>query len=258
MKFKNIFLLQSLLITFMLTVCAEPEKPILPFIYNIIPIVKDLKNQKWISQCRLAIIPTILGIALCCNHKNLIQNIQEHPISFLAASYFLSNYLIDTWSKYQQLNQSLQLFLFSQTMSRYMLCLLATKNTMNNLCLTKNTIFDEQDFSNTIIKQTGHSLEELELFTFELLNNSISCMNNACIDINSTNLEEKIYYLFKDQTSLEQMLLICKDDAILYEKLIHFYENPEENYKETLQQLCNLIRSHFNCFIKKGLDINTY
>lgn len=229
------------------------EKPIIPFVYNTIPVVQDLQLQKYISTCRLIMMPTILAISLYFNKLTLAESISKHPLVFLAISYLAGNYLIDSVSKYRQLNQTLQFFIFSQTMSRYMLCLLAVKNTMKHISEKQNLYFNEQEFTDLIIKNTGHSLEELELFTFELLNSSIHAVQNLCIDINTTDMEEKIYYLFKEQMSLEQMLLLCQKYPVLYKELFEFYQTPDQKYHQTLQKLCFLIQTHFNHFIKKKL-----
>ena len=229
--------------------CNHQE--MVPLVYNIVPVVKDLRLQKWISQCRCIIIPVIVAATLYFNKEKVVENIVQHPMPFALISYFLGNCIIDSVSKYRQINQTLDFFLFSQAMSRYMLCMLAIKNTMLRLKVTKGIDFNEQDFDAIIIKNTGYSIAELETFTFELLSSSIHSINNLCIDMNTIDIEEKIYFLFKEQIALEQMLVVCKDDAMIYAELTKFHDHPEEEYEFVIKKFCALVHQHFNYFIQK-------
>src|SRR3990167_8728374 len=124
MEYKKNQLRISLLISVIffggLSLQAQKDTP--PLAYSIVPIVKDLRSQKFISQCRLAIIPAIIAVAWYCNQISLTETIQKSPLLFSATAYFLGNFVIDSMVKYQQINQVLGFFLFSQTMSRYLLC----------------------------------------------------------------------------------------------------------------------------------------
>lgn len=227
-----------------------------PSTYNITPTLHDINLQKKLSQYRILIIPTIIALTLYFNKENLIRNITEYPVHCLAISYLIGNYVIDTFSKYRQLNQSLQFFIFSQTMTRYMLCIHAILNSMKQLYTSKNDSFNEQAFLETITHYTGHSLDDLERFNCELLNSSTDSIHNACINISPPNLEEKTYMLFKEKITIEQMLIISKDDPIFYPILVQFYSDPEKNYESIIITLCKAIQSHFNYFMKKNLHFD--
>jgi hypothetical protein len=218
----------------------------MPCVYNFDPVVKNLRMQKIVSLSRLLVIPAIVAITLYFNKNKVIENIENHPIPFAFASYFLGNCLIDSISKYSQIDQTLEFFLFSQTMSRYLLCILAIKNSMKRFDAIKVIKFDEQKFFSIVANSTGHTVQELEILTEQLLNSSIHSMDNLCI-------EEKLYCMCKEQITIEQMLLVCKDDTLIYQELVKFYENPEKEYESILVKMCILISQHFNYFIKKKL-----
>lgn len=222
----------------------------IPLVYNIVPVVKDLRLQGMISKCRLIVIPSIIALTLYCNQKKIVQMIEKDTIPFALLAYFLGNCVIDSIAKYRQIDQALEFFLFAQMMSRYMLCVFAIKNTMKKVMSTKGRSFDEHDFLTQVIECTGYSIEELEVFSTELLGSSINSINKLCIDINTTDIEEKIYLVFKEQISLEQILLLCKNDVDVYAALMKFHENPEQEFAEVMKTLCFLIRGHFNYFMK--------
>ncbi|MFA5998501.1 MAG: hypothetical protein WC747_00575 [Candidatus Babeliales bacterium] len=222
---------------------------IVPYVYNFSPVVNDLQIQQWLSKSRLIMIPTIVAIALYVKKESIANMIADYPLTFLATSCFACNYLIDTISKYRQINQTLNYFLFSQSMSRYMLCAMAIKNTMKQQCEIKNISFDEDDFFKAIQAETGHSFQELESFTFELINSSLHSISNLCIDMHKTDIEEKIYFLFKDKISIEQMLFLSKNDKKLHSELLKFYNNPEQQYQHITTTLCTLLKKHLNCFL---------
>ena len=219
--------------------------------YQIEPIAKNLQIQAKIAKCRLFSIPTVIALSLSLNHSYFMQKIYDHPVWFLLGSYLFVNYMIDSFVKYREMNQTIQFFLFSQTLSRYLLCIFAVKNTMKRLRVTKGIDFNEQEFMAMVAKNTGYTIAELETFTFQLLNSSIDSFSAVCIGANCTEIEEKIYFALKDQVTLEQMLLVCKNDAMIYQKLLSFYENPEKNYQLIMKNLCTLIHDYFNNLIKK-------
>ncbi|MBP6892483.1 hypothetical protein KBB68_02785, partial [Candidatus Babeliales bacterium] len=222
----------------------------IPLVYNIVPVVEELRLQGMISKCRLIVIPIIIVLTLYCNQKKIVQMIEKDPFPFALLAYFLGNCVIDSIAKYRQIDQTLEFFLFAQMMSRYMLCLFAIKNTMKKITFTKSCFFDEQNFLTKVIESTGYSIEELEIFSAELLGSSINSINKLCIDINTTDIEEKMYLVFKEQISLEQILLLCKNDADIYTALMKFHKNPEQEFENILKTLCVLIRGHFNYFMK--------
>lgn len=235
---------------------VQTKTPIATSTYNVIPTLNDINLQKRLSLYRILIIPTIIAATLYFNKENFIRNITEYPIHFLAISYLIGNYVIDTFSKYRQLNQSLQFFIFSQTMSRYMLCIHAILNTMKQLSIAKNDSFNQQAFLATIIQSTGHSLDDLERFNCELLNSSATSIHNVCIDISPSYLEEKTYILFKEKITIERMIVMSKNDPILYPILVQFYSDPEKEYESIILTLCKAIQSHFNYFMKKKLHFD--
>lgn len=234
----------------------KSDQGIVPFVYNIVPVIKDLKFQQWISQSRLMVMPAMLSITLYCCKNHLAQYIADYPIPFLAFSFLIGNFLTDSVFKYRQINQAVQFFLFSQAMSRYLLCMIAVKNRMQQVSILKEANFNEQEFLRLIVQSTGHTIEELELFIFELLNSSMNSINHLCVNVNTTDIEEKIYFLFKEKITIEQMLLACKNDEAVYEKLLEFHKDPEQNYENIMQTLCLLVHTQFNYLIKKKLHID--
>ena len=233
---------------FVVTAQAESENSSLG--YNVVPILKDLQLQAIISKCRLVVIPSIIALTLYCNQKKIVEMIQISPITFALLAYFLGNCVIDSIAKYRQIDQTLEFFLFAQMMIRYMLCIFALKNTMKKLMLIKTGFFNEEDFFKKVAVCIGHSVEDLETFSIELLNSSINSVSKLNIDINAADIEEKMYFLLKEQISLEQILLLCKDDSVVYAELMKFHENPEEEFESVMKTLCFLIRGHFNYFMK--------
>lgn len=222
----------------------------IPFIYQTVPILKDLRLQAITSKCRLVIIPSIIAVTLCCNQKKILEMMQARPVTFALLAYFLGNCVIDSIAKYRQIDQTLDYFVFAQTMNRYMLCVFAVKNTMKKLSMTKTGLFNEQDFLTKVMQNTGYSMHELEIFSEELLQSSIYAINRLCMDINTTDLEGKFYTVLKEEVTLEQMLLFCKNDNVVYVELMKFHENPEQKFDEVMTSLCVLIRKHFNFFMK--------
>ncbi|MCX5924511.1 MAG: hypothetical protein NTZ68_03755 [Candidatus Dependentiae bacterium] len=249
MRQKNQALYIFLLFTFSTNLPENSTDLIAPSVYNFSPVVNDLQLQQWLSKSRLVIIPTIIAIALYVKKESMVDMIADYPLTFLATTCFTCNYLIDTFSKYRQINQTLNCFLFSQSMSRYMLCAMAIRNTMKEQREIKHISFDEHDFFKTIATETGHSFQELESFTFELINSSLHSISSLCIDINKTDIEEKIYFLFKDKISIEQMLLLSKNDKKMHSELLKFYNNPEQQYSHITTTLCALLKKHLSCFL---------
>lgn len=233
----------------------KAEKDIIPFVYNVVPVIKDVKFQQWVAQSRLIIMPVMLGITLYCCKNHLMEYVTDYPIPFLAFSFLIGNFLTDSVFKYRQINQAVQFFLFSQAMSRHLLCMIAVKNKMQRISLIKGTNFNEQEYLRFIMEKTGHTIEELELLIFELLNSSMNSINHLCVNVNTTDIEEKIYFLFKEQITIEQMLLVCKNDENIYDQLFEFHNDPEQNYEYIMETLCVLIHAQFNSFMKKKLHI---
>ena len=215
-----------------------------PIVYSYSHIISDIKQRQKLSKSRLIAIPAIVCATLLFNKNSIIESAKNSPIPFIAASCFLSNYIIDTFYKYQTINQTLDFFIFSQKMSHYMLCAMILKNTMSKKDEFKNINFKEEEFLTTIALQTGYSFEELEQLTIELLNNSLLSINGLCFDINTTELGEKVYFLFKDKVSMSQMLILSKDDKRLHNALLKFYTNPEKEYQDTLTTICSLLKNH--------------
>lgn len=233
---------------FAVIVHAKSEN--MTFVYNAGLVVKDLRLQAITSKCRLIVIPSLIALTLYCNQKKMFEIIETYPVIFCLLSYFLGNCVIDSVLKYRQIDQTVEFFLFSQTMSRYMLCIFALKNTMKKLDTFKKNSFNEQDFLAKIIEHTGYSMQELEILSTELLRSSIQGIYKLCIDVNAADMEEKFYTVLKEQITLEQMLLLCKNDSAAYCELLKFHENPEQKFDEVMKNLCLLIRKHFNFFMK--------
>lgn len=231
------------------TLPRTDHQNIIPLIYNLSPVVDDLQLQKNLSECRLFFLPVLLGITSCLHYQNIKSLITDYPISFVMLSLFSGNYFLDTISRYRQIKQTLHFFLFSQAMARYILSTLAVKNHLKKVYEKRHQSFDELYFEELFLQNTGQTIEELEKFTFELINTSITAINNLCIDINTTGIEEKIYFLFKEKITLEQMLMIAQKDKTLYEALITFYNDPNINQEAFLKKIAKLIQKQLDCFI---------
>ncbi|HSW75936.1 MAG TPA: hypothetical protein VLG50_02760 [Candidatus Saccharimonadales bacterium] len=232
---------------------SESQQPhknnVIPPVYNYSPVVTTLKLQQSLFASKLIIIPIILSIALCAQKRNIFQMITHYPFTFLALSFFTCNYFIDTICKYQQINQALNFFIFSQNINCYILSIMAIKNTMKHIHEIDQTLFDEDEFFYTIKQNTGHSFHELEIFTFELINSSLHSINNLCLDINKIDMGEKIYLLFKDKISIEHVLLLSKNNQELHADLLQFSNNPHQEYKQLTTKICTLLKRHINSFI---------
>lgn len=218
-------------------------------VYSYNNIISDLRQRQKLSKSRLVAIPAIVCATLLFNKNSIVESAKNSPITFIASSCFLSNYIIDTFYKYQTINKALKFFMFSQKMSHYMLCAMILKNTMGEQSEFKNIHFKEEEFLTTIALKTGHSFEELEQLTIELLNNSLLSINGLCFDINTTSLGEKVYFLFKDKVSMGQMLLLSKHDKTLHDALLKFYASPEKEYNDTLTTICSLLKNHLQAVL---------
>lgn len=221
--------------------------------HYIVPIAKNLRMQKLLSVCRVIVIPAIIAVTLYCNRQGVVESVVKYPLPFALTSYFLGNSIIDSISKYRQIRQALEFFEFSQTMNRYLLCMQAIKNSMKRLYISKNIVFDEQEFFVKVQKYAGHTFEELEIFVQQVLSSSVQSINRLCIDMNISENEEKICFVCKDQITVEQMLLVCKDDVLIYSKLLKFFKYPEQEYESLIQSICILMQQHFEYFVKKKL-----
>jgi hypothetical protein len=229
---------------------AKPED--ISLIYSAVPVAKDLQWQAKISKYRLIVIPGIVAFTLCCNQKKIFQMIESSPVSFALLAYLLGNFVIDSVTKYQQIDYALNFFLFAQKISHYTLCLFAIKNTMKKMTLHNSESFNEQRFLSLIYENSGYSLEELEVYSIDLLNSSLYVVDKLCIDTNPISFEEKVYILRKEQISLEQILLLCTSDLVIHELLVKFHKNPESEFELVMKKICFLIRKHFNSFMKNN------
>jgi len=223
--------------------------------YTTIPMIHDLELQQKTSLCRLGLLPAILIVVAYFQSSNIKEMISTHPVPFVAVSYLLGNFFIDTLSKYRKIHDTLQLLLFSQTMNRYMLSALAIKNTMQHLYATKNEQFDEELFFHKLTVHTGYSFAELEKFTSEIIHNCLLFVHDLCLNPYIENINEQIYVLMKNKITMDQILLVSSSDQELYYHLQQFNQNPEKNYEFILEKLGILIKNHLDCFIKKNLHV---
>lgn len=220
-----------------------------------IPMIHDLQQQQKTSLYRLALLPTILIVVAYFQSSNIQEMIYQHPVPFIAASYLLGNFLIDTFSKHKKINDTLQLLLFAQTMNHYMLSALAIKNSMQNIYITKNKSFNEELFFHNLTKHTGYSFEELEQFVSEIIHNCLLFVHDLCINPYIENIHAHIYDLMKNKITIDQVLLLANNDKELYALLQQFNQNPEKNYELAVEKLGFLIKKHFDYFIKKNLHV---
>lgn len=244
-------------------ITTEHQTPPIHAIHNVLPMISDLEIAQKVSLCRLALFPSLLAL-VAYMHKNAITStIYDNPLSFLAISYLLGNYLIDTAAKYQKINQTLRFLLLFHTMNRYMLCAFAIKNNIlqryknhpQQLGLIELNLFDEHQFFQKITAHTGYTLEELEFFTTELIHQSMCTINDISLSNYQDRADDHMYFLLKDKITLEQVMAASKHDPTLYPALIKYMQNPEAEYESILETIGLLIKQQINSFIKKNLHI---
>jgi len=230
------------------TATISPHQNNLPShaVHSFPRTIEELRQRKKLSSCRLIIIPAVIALTSYFNKSSIEASMHESPIAFLAAACFLSNYIIDTYAKYQTLKKTLELFMFSQTISHYILCMLTIKNEMKHQNEMKNTNFNEDDFYTVVIAQTGFSFLDLEKLSQELTSDSLHSINGLCANINTTNLDELLYFFSQEKISPEQLLSLIKDNKKLSGALLTFYQHPEEEYKNTLTMVCSLLKKHLH------------
>ncbi|MBP6892609.1 hypothetical protein KBB68_03445, partial [Candidatus Babeliales bacterium] len=110
---KNRFSFDLCLMGLLLVVTyVQSNQENIPLVYNIVPVVEELRLQGMISKCRLIVIPSIIVLTLYCNQKKIVQMIEKDPFPFVLLAYFLGNCVIDSIAKYRQIDQTLEFFLF--------------------------------------------------------------------------------------------------------------------------------------------------
>lgn len=241
MKYKKHLLLTSLwvLITsYNYTQERPPEQINKDFLshYHII--------ERTILAGKLILIPTVLSILVYTQHKSIYNTVKNYPISSMIASYSAVSFISDTFVKYKQIAQALQLLQTSKKIYRYILYAIGIKNTM--IQLSKKSIefsFCEEDFCKTITSYIPLSFTELEQLTFDLLHKTSSSIENLHLIIES-NLDETIYILSKEHITIDQLLQIYQDDTEIYPYLEKFHQNPTKYYHETILHLNTLIKNH--------------
>ena len=200
--------------------------------------------EKTMITGKLAIVSTILSIIVYTQHKSIYNTIKNYPISSIIASYCIASFISDTFIKYKQIAQALQLLQTSKKIYRYILYAIGIKNTM--MQLSKKSIdfsFCEEDFCKTITSYIPLSFTELEQLTFELLHKTSNTIENLHLMIES-NLDETIYILSKEHITIDQLLQIYQDDIEIYPYLEKFHQNPTKYYYETILHLNTLIKNH--------------
>lgn len=252
-KKKRLNLRLSIVSICFIAVLAQAESESVRFVCDAGSVIQDLKLQATTSKYRLIVIPSIIALTLYAHQKKVFEMIETQPVAFALLAYFLGNCIIDSISKYRQIDQALHFFLFAQKMNRYMLCMFAIKNTMKKLNTFKNECFDEQLFLTTIVNNTQHSLQELENFNDGLMQSSMQAVSKLCLDINVAAMDEKFYRLVKEQISLEQILLLCKNDFNLHQALQAFYQNPENEFESIMKKVCFLFQKHFKIFYENKI-----
>ena len=207
-------------------------------------VATDLGVEKARAFSKAFLIPLTITTALIFNKTNLLKNFQEYPISSLAISCFACNYFMDTIAKYQQINQALSYFLFAKTFSRYVLTIIAIKNTLTST-KNKNRIIKEQEFLAEVTRNLPLSFSEIDSLALEILVSSINTVNNLQIDIN-TDITEKVYFLFKENLHIEQVLNLVSDNQELYPHLHDFYLDPH--------QCIDCITTHMNTLLHESIN----
>lgn len=218
----------------------------------ISPIISDLQTAKKVSWCRMTLVPALIAFVAYTHKDSITHTISHNPGYFLAASYLVGNYIIDTCAQYHKINKSLDMLMTSQIMHHYVLCLHAIKQSLDqNSLLSKRT----ESFFETIKNATGYTIEELEFFSTKLVQQCRCTINELGIDEDHSNQQDQIYYLLKDKITIQQILAASEYDKILHAALVTYEKNPEEAYNATIQLICKLIKTEINSFIKKNLHI---
>lgn len=236
-------------------IITEHQAPLIDSTHNALPLISDLKTAKTTSLCRLALLPSLLIIVAYMHQGTIARTIYNNPVSFLAMSYLLGNYLIDTVAKYQRINHTLRFLLLSHTMNRYMLCAFAIKNNFLQQHKSNCVQFNEQQFFEKIIVHTGYTIEELEIFTTELIHQSLSAIHDISLNKYQDQTNDHLYFLLKDKITIEQIMTTSKQDPILYQALLNYTKNPETEHESVLEAIGMLMKQQINSFIKKNLHI---
>lgn len=212
---------------------------------------EQLSLEKKISFYKLILIPSLIGSLLLYNKKNLLEGIKKNPFVVLVGGCIISNFYIDAAIKYREINDTMQLFQLSKTISRYLLYASAIKNTMLQVAKRDACCdFKEDVFLKMITNEIPLSFQELELFAFELLHSCIKTIHTLHIKIH-TDIEEQIYLLCKEHIALEDILIFYENDAKIYPLLQKLQENPNQYYKNTALELNTLIKEQFQYMINR-------
>lgn len=223
--------------------------------HNVLPIISDLKTVKTVSLCRLVLLSALIGV-IGSMHKDIIfKGVYHNPFSFLAVSYLLGNYLIDTVAKYKKVNKTLTFLLMSQTINRYLLAAFAVKNNIAQQEKSSLNSFDETQFFEKITRYAGYSLEELEFFTTELIHQSTCAINDLTMDNYQDASNDHMYDLLKEKITVQQIIAASKQDPVLYQALLKYIQNPKEEHESIIETIGLLIKEQMNSFIKKNLHI---
>jgi len=136
-----------------------------------------------------------------------------------------------------------------------MLCAFAIKNNILQQYKNHSQPFNEQQFFQKITLHAGYTVEELEFFTTELTAQCLNSVNDITLSIHQDSIDDHMYYLLKDKITIEQILAASKHDPILYQALLKYLQNPEEQYESILETIGLLIKDQINSFMKKNLHI---
>lgn len=194
---------------------------------NVSEEISNLQTTKIVSLVKASLVPVSLLIGIYFNKKNIEENFKNFPITSIAISLFTSNFLIDSILKYKHINKAINMFMFAKLISKYLLASTSIKNSMIKLQGKEN--FDLDAFNREITSGTNLSYKELEMLIFELLNSSSHTINNLRIDVN-TDISEKIYFLFRENLEIEQIVEITQSESELYFYIKQFQLHPIKTY----------------------------
>ncbi len=211
-------------------------------------LTQDLQIAKYVSLAKVTLISVACGSLFLYHQKQMLQTIKEYPFTYLATTLFTSNYFIDVYIKYKQMKKLLEYYIHLKALSRHMLYAIAIKNTMIQTSKKNFIEFNQHDFCNTITANIPLSFLELETLTTELLKNSTNAIKQLHIEA-STDCTEQIYFLFKDNLSIEQALSLAQKEKSLYKKLQSFQIDPEKYYTSLIAELNYMIRKDLHYFL---------
>lgn len=219
--------------------------------YNTLPMIHDLEIQQQTSLYRLSIVPITLLVIAYFQHAQMRELMYTNPITTTAVTYFLCNCFIDTWSKYQKIQRTLKDLQFARNMHHYILCIIAIQHRIQEITYQKNTLFNNQEFSQLLKTHTTYNLEELEALTHDVFYRCLLFVQDLCLNPYADKINNQIYATTKQEITVAQIVSLSKNHPQLIAILQKFDQDPEQYLNITMENLGLLIQSELQCFVKQ-------